>query len=295
MVITPQLKNLPFILKNGVKHFELIAEPVITEILPGIYMNAWGYNGSSPGPTILVYPDDEVCIRVYNRLPQPTSVHWHGLDVPNVMDGVPDIESSPKIMPNCYFDYHFKITNPPGTHMYHAHYYTVFQDMMGLEGALIILDPKEEPMKKDYFLMLGAFHLMNMPKGTLKKGTYTINPFSMDQNFFTMNGKCFPNTMPLPVQCEDRVRVRFGNVSMGNHPIHFHGHQFYITAYDGNAIRKENQLLRNTVLVSSGITVDIEFNADNPGRWPLHCHLPHHISNNLTLPLGGMTTAVVYQ
>ncbi|WP_028596793.1 multicopper oxidase family protein [Paenibacillus assamensis] len=297
MVITPHIPNLPYVEKNGIKYFTLVAEPVKSEILPGIYMNAWGYNGISPGPTICVYPDDYVCIRVYNKLPQPTSVHWHGLDVPNVMDGVPDIEPSPRIEPGQYFDYHFKITNPPGTHMYHAHYNTVMQDMMGLEGGLIILDPCESKydVQRDYYLMLGAFALKNMEMGVLQPGVYDINPFAHNSNFFTLNGRCFPYTEALPVAKGERVRIRFGNIGMMNHPMHFHGHQFRETAVDGNSIPHANQLIKNTILVSSGTTRDIEFIANNPGRWPLHCHFPHHVSNNMTLPLGGMTTAVVYE
>ena len=140
MVNTPDVPDLPFKLKNGVKYFELIAEPVKREILPGFYINGWGYNGSIPGPTIQVNTGDYVNIRVINHLPEATSVHWHGLDVPNMMDGVPEIEPSPKIEPNGYFDYNFKITNPPGTHMYHTHFNTPVQQMMELGGAFIILN-----------------------------------------------------------------------------------------------------------------------------------------------------------
>ena len=295
MIITPAVPILPYVQKNKVKYFKLIAQPVNREILPNIYMNAWGYNGYSPGPTIIVYPNDYVCIRVYNLLPQATSVHWHGLDIPNNMDGVPAVEPSPSINTGCYFDYKFKVTNAPGTHMYHAHMFTVKQDMMGLEGAFIIADPHEDNIDKDYFIMLGTFKLKNMPTFTLVNGVYDINPFAMDQNFFTMNGRCFPYTKDLIVDEGDRVRIRFGNIGMGNHPIHLHGHQFEVTASDGNTICENNRLLKNTILVSSGETWDIEFIANNPGIWPLHCHLPHHVSNNLTLPLGGMTTAVRYR
>jgi len=297
VVITPNIPNLPFTEKNGVKYFNLVAEVVKSEILPGIHVNAWGYNGMSPGPTICVYPGDYVCLRVHNKLPQPTSVHWHGLDVPNGMDGVPEIEPSPKIDPGHYFDYHFKITNAPGTHMYHSHFYSVVQDMLGLEGGFIIFDPNEskKDIQKDYYLMLGAFKLKGLEPGVLKNGTYEIDPFAHESNFFTINGKCFPYTALLPVNEGDRVRIRFGNIGMMNHPIHFHGHQFYETAADGNSIAIENRLKKNTILISSGTTRDIEFIANNPGRWPLHCHFPHHVSNNMTLSLGGMTTAVVYE
>ncbi len=295
MIITPTIPILPYVKRNNIKYFKLIAQPVVREILPKIYMNAWGYNGITPGPTILVYPNDLVCIRVYNLLPQPTSIHWHGLDIPNNMDGVPAVEPSPYIQTGCYFDYKFKITNPPGTHMYHAHVHTVVQDMMGLAGALIIVDPEGTDIDRDFFIMLGAFTLTDIAPFTLPAGTYDIDPFSMDANFFTMNGRCFPYTEDLLINENDIVRIRFGNIGMGNHPIHLHGHQFEVAAADGNLIARQNRILKNTILVASGETWDILFKADNPGIWPLHCHLPHHVSNNKTLPLGGMATAIRYR
>lgn len=294
MVITPDVPVLPYIEKNNVKYYELIAEPVKKEILPGIFMNVWGYNGTTPGPTLMCYPGDEVCIRVINKLNEPTSIHWHGLDIPNNMDGVPAIEPTPKIKPGCYFDYHFKITNPPGTHMYHSHTYTIKQDLMGLEGAFIILDPRRENIQRDFFIMLGAYTL-DIKEFSLEKGTYDTNYLSMDENFFMMNGRCFPFTTPMKVCKGDNVRIRFGNVGLKNHPIHFHGHQFSIVASDGNTIPARSRWTKNTILINSGSTWDIVFNANNPGLWPLHCHIPHHVSNNKNLPLGGMTTAVVYE
>lgn len=296
MVVSPDSPTMYGSVKNGVRYFQLVAEPVKREILPGIFMNLWGYNGSSPGPTILCYEGEDICIRVYNKLPQPTSVHWHGLDIPNNMDGVPAIEPSPKIDPGCYFDYRFKVTNPPGTYMYHSHFYTIYQDLIGLEGGFIILDPNNKPrVDKDFFIMLGGYTLEKIKPFSLDKGTYNVNVFSMDENFFTMNGRCFPFTTPMWINEGDNVRIRFGNLGLKNHPIHFHGHQFQITASDGNPISRDNWITKNTILVSSGSTWDIEFCANNPGYWPLHCHIPHHVSNNKTLPLGGMATSVNYK
>lgn len=296
MVITPDISTLPFTMKNGVKYFELIAEPVKRELLPGLYINAWGYNGSTPGPTIQVYPGDYVNIRVYNRLPQPTSVHWHGLDVPNAMDGVPDVEPSPKIQPNSYFDYHFKIINPPGTHMYHTHYIASRQEMMGLGGAFIILDPSGDPsIDRDYFIMLQEFKVKGLETGEVKKGIYDIDPHVHNFNFFTMNGRCFPYMTPLTVRYNENVRIRLANVMANAHPIHIHGHQFFVTASDGNTIPYNNQLIKSTVLVASGETWDVQFKTHNPGIWPFHCHIPHHMSNNMTNPAGGMFTTIVYK
>lgn len=297
MVITPDIPSLPFVIQNGVKYFELVAEPVKRELLPGLYINGWGYNGSIPGPTIQVYPDDLVNIRVTNKLPEPTSVHWHGLDVPNVMDGVPGVEPSPRIDPGCYFDYHFKITNPPGTHMYHTHYNTSKQELMGLGGGFIILDPDnyKSDITRDYFIMLQEFHVMGLEIHEVKSGVFDIDPFAHNFNFFTMNGRCFPYTTPLIVRYCDHVRVRLGNIVEGAHPIHIHGHQYYVTAADGNTFPPNNRLLKSTINVASGETWDVEFKANNPGIWPFHCHIPHHMSNNLTQQTGGMFTTIVYK
>lgn len=294
MVISPDLNNLNHSEIHGIKYFELYAEEVYQEIIPGVIIKAWGYNGSTPGPTIQVYPGDYVNIRVYNRLPEPTSVHWHGLNVPNVMDGVPEVEPSPKINPGYFFDYRFKINNPPGTHMYHTHYISHKQQMMGLEGGFIILSENSEDTVKDYFIMLQEFKIEEMPMGSVVPGIYSINPKDHVFNFFTMNGRCFPYSTPLYIHHGDCVKVRLGNAMMDAHPIHIHGHQFDVIASDGNSISSTSIIKKNTINVASGETWDIQFKADNPGIWPFHCHIPHHMSNNMTEASGGMFTTIIY-
>lgn len=296
MVTTPDLPDLPFKMQNGVKYFELIAEPVKREILPGVYINGWGYNGSIPGPTIQVYPGDSVNIRVINHLPESTSIHWHGLDVPNAMDGVPEVEPSPPIASGGYFDYHFRITNPPGTHMYHSHFNSIVQQMMGLGGAFIILDRSSNSnIQRDYFLMLQEFSVSGLTMGKVAPGIYDLDPMSHDFNFFTVNGRCFPFVTPLYVKTRENVRIRLGNIVHDAHPMHIHGHQFAVTAADGNTIPIQNRLIKNTINVASGETYDVEFKACNRGNWPFHCHIPHHMSNNMQMELGGMTTVITYQ
>lgn len=295
MVITPDVPNLPYTLHNGIKYFELVAEPVKREILPGLFINAWGYNGSMPGPTIQVYPGDYINVRVINNLPESTSVHWHGLDVPNIMDGVPDVEPSPEIKSGQYFDYHFKIVNPPGTHMYHTHFNSIKQEMMGMGGAFIILEPNlTKQIHKDYFLMLQEFHVNGLKMGEIKTGVYDIDPMNDDFNFFTMNGRCHPYTTSLDVKRGENIRIRLGNIVHNAHPIHIHGHQFIVSGSDGNTIPVQNQLMKTTINVASGETYDVDFKANNPGIWPFHCHIPHHMSNNMQKPMGGMSTVIKY-
>lgn len=294
MIITPDVPDLKFTIQNDIKYFELIAEPVKQEILPGVYINGWGYNGNIPGPTIQVFPEDRVCIRVINHLPEDTSVHWHGLDIPNIMDGVPEMEPSPRIKPGSYFDYQFKISNPPGTHMYHTHINSAIQQMMGLGGAFIILDRNQDRIDKDYFLMPGEFTLKGLPMGEVTSGVYELNPMSHDFNFFTINGRCFPYTSPLAVRRGENIRIRLGNIGHDAHPMHIHGHQFTITASDGNPLPIHNMRIKNTIHVASGETYDIVFTANNPGNWPFHCHIPHHMTNNMRMEMGGMVTAIRY-
>ena len=297
MVITPGIKDLPYTYDEGIKYFTLIAEEIVWELVDGIFVKAWGYNGSTPGPTIRVFPGDRVCIRVINHLPERTSVHWHGLEVPNIMDGVPPIEPSPYIEPGEYFDYTFTINNPPGTYMYHSHVNVSIQDNAGLLGGLIVEDPRMQNRKKykDYLCLLQEWAIGALPWGDLTKGTYDLTFVKPEFNFFTINGKCYPDTKPLPVEYGDTVRVRFGNIQMHHHPMHLHGHQFRVVGTDGFPIARDTQIYKNTILVASGETWDIRFLANNEGIWPFHCHMPHHVTNNGTPPVGGMFTTVNYQ
>ncbi|AHN21974.1 copper oxidase [Lysinibacillus sphaericus] len=295
MVITPDISTLEYTMKNGIKYFELVAEPVNQEILPGVFIKGWGYNGSIPGPTIQVYPGDYISIRVINQLPEATSIHWHGLNVPNVMDGVPEVEPSPRIEPGHYFDYHFHINNPPGTHMYHSHVNVAKQDMLGLLGGFVILDPHEINVNKDYLLLMQEWSLSGLQKGEkVKTGQYHLNPFAMEFNMFTINGKSFPSTTPMAIEYGDIVRLRLGAIQINHHPMHIHGHQFLIEKSDGNSI-VNNRIFKNTILVATGETWDVIFKANNPGIWPFHCHIAHHVSNNFTDGTGGMFTTLVYK
>ena len=297
MVITPGIKDLPYTYDDGIKYFTLIAEEIVWELVDGIFVRAWGYNGSTPGPTIRVFPGDKVCIRVINHLSERTSVHQHGLEVPNIMDGVPPIEPSPYIEPGEYFDYTFTISNPPGTYMYHSHVNVSVQDNAGLLGGLIVEDPRMQNRKKykDYLCLLQEWAIGALPWGNLTKGTYDLTFVKPEFNFFTINGKCYPDTKPLPVEYGDTVRVRFGNIQMNHHPMHLHGHQFRVVGADGFPIARDTQIYKNTILVASGETWDIRFLANNEGIWPFHCHMPHHVTNNGAPPVGGMFTTVNYQ
>ncbi len=134
--------------------------------------------------------------------------------------------------------------------MYHTHINSLRQEMMGLGGALIILEPNQERIHRDYFIMLQEFKIKDLKHGEIKEGTFDIDPIAMDFNFFTMNGRCFPFTTPLEVKYGEIMRIRLGNIMHDAHPIHIHGHQFYVTASDGNQIKMENWLKKNTINVA---------------------------------------------
>ncbi|UOF90911.1 copper oxidase [Fodinisporobacter ferrooxydans] len=307
--VTPNVPIAKYEMKNGVKVFHLTAEQVKQEVSKGVFVNAWGYNGSTPGPTIVVNEGDKIQVVVDNKLPGPTTVHWHGLIVPNNMDGVPGAEPSPVIEPGKSFTYEFTVKQV-GTFMYHSHYQPSKDEMMGLDGMFISL-PKNgdtvngKPVNRDYSILLQEWQLqkpgsangMDMSQfgeGQVPVGTYDVNPEGMSWNTFTLNGKQFPSTDPMEVKQGDKVLVRLANLSMQSHPMHLHGHNFKVVAKDGNPLPESAQYMANTINIAAGETYDIEFTADNPGTWVFHCHLPHHTAG-LNGKDGGMLTAFHYQ
>jgi manganese oxidase len=273
-VITPNVPSLPFKMENGVKVFHLIAEPVVREFVNGLTVNCWGYNGTTPGPTIEAFEGDRVRILVTNRLPEGTSVHWHGAILPNGMDGVSGL-NQPKIAPGETYAYEYTLRQT-GTLMYHPHFDEMTQIALGMQGFFIIhpRSPAVRRVDRDFALF---FH-----EWFIKPGTATPDPTVMlDFNTFTVNSRVFPGTQPLAVRTGDRVRIRLGNLSMNSHPIHIHGHRFYVTGTDGGPIPESAWWPENTVNVPVGTTRDIEFTADNPGDWGFHCHKTHHVMNQM--------------
>lgn len=269
-VITPNVPTLAWEWEDGAKAFHLIAEPVKREFAPGLCVNCWGYNGSSPGPTIEVTMGDRVRIYVTNRLSEKTTVHWHGIILPNGMDGVTGLNQE-GIPPGETFLYEFTL-DQSGTHMYHSHADDITQVGMGMMGFFIV-HPKnptpEECVERDYAIML---HEWAIPTGAM-----TPNPMVMlDFNYFTFNGTVWPGTEPLIVKKGEKVRIRFGNLSMDSHPIHLHGYEFTIVAKGGARMPLSAQYQATTVNVPVGDTRDIEFVANHPGDWALHCHKTHH-------------------
>ncbi|HLG97861.1 MAG TPA: copper oxidase [Bryobacteraceae bacterium] len=278
-VQTPDIKDLPYSLDNGVKVFNLIAEPVKQEIVPGRVIDLWGYNGSAPGPTIQVNQGDRVRIIFDNHLPEPTAMHWHGFEIPNDMDGAPGVSQDP-VKPGGRFVYEFTL-HQEGTYFYHPH--MAMQEMMGMLGAFI-MHPKTVRVPRvdqDFVIMLQEYAVL--PNNSVP------NSMNMEFNWLTLNGKAGPATTPLIVRLGDRVRVRLINLGMDHHPIHLHGHTFFVTGTEGGPIPQTAWCPGNTALVGVAQARDFEFVANNPGDWMLHCHLPHHMMNQMSSNVGPMT------
>jgi FtsP/CotA-like multicopper oxidase with cupredoxin domain len=278
-VVTPDVPDLPFEMDNGVKVFHLVAEPVKQMLVPGKVVNLWGYSGSAPGPTIQVKQGDRVRIIVDNHLPEPTSMHWHGFDIPNEMDGAPGASQDP-IAPGGRFVYEFTL-NQEGTYFYHSH--MAMQEMTGMIGAFI-MHPKEayKPrVDKDFLIIMQEYAIL--PNITVP------NSMNMEFNWLTFNGKSGPASTPLIVRHGERVRIRFINLGMDHHPIHLHGHQFVVTGTEGGRQPESTWGPGNTVLVGVAQARDVEFVAKNPGDWMLHCHLPHHMMNQMSSNVGPMS------
>ena len=275
-MITPNGRSLPFRWVGETKVFHLVAEPVHNVFCDGLEAACWGYNGTTPGPTIETVEGDHVRIYVTNRLPEKTTVHWHGMLVPAGMDGVGGL-TQPPIEPGETFVYEFDVPEHPATFMYHPHWDEMVQMAMGMMGMFIVHPrrPRGRPVDRDFAIMLSEW---DIPAGASRPNPLEMNDF----NVLTMNSKVFPGTDPLVVRQGDRVRIRLGNLSgIDNHPIHLHGYSFRVTSTDGGAIPRSAQWPETTVLVPTGSTRDIELDAVNPGDWAFHCHMTHHIMNQM--------------
>src|SRR6201998_1392335 len=281
-VETPDVPQLAWRVVDGAKEFHLVAEPITQELIPGKIVNLWGYNGSAPGPTIQITQGDRVRIILENHLPEPTSMHWHGFEIPMDMDGAPGSSQDP-IPPGRRFVYEFTL-HQAGTFFYPSH--MAMQEMMGMIGAFIMhpKEPYRPRVDRDFAIILQEYAIL--PNVTVP------NSMNMEFNWLTLNGKAGPATTPLIVRHGERVRIRLVNIGMDHHPIHLHGHQFVVTGTEGGRQPESTWGPGNTVLVSVAQSRDIEFVATHPGDWMLHCHLPHHMMNQMSSNVGPMPRRV---
>jgi manganese oxidase len=273
-VVTLNGWTLPWRMNNGVKEFHLVAEPVVREMTPGFKAHLWGYNGQSPGPTIEVVEGDRVRIFVTNRLGELTSVHWHGQRLPNGMDGVTGL-TQPGIPPGKTYVYEF-IARRPGTFMYHPHADEMVQMAMGMMGFWITHPKDKHPLiddvDRDFVFLLNAY---DIDPGSATPKIMTM----LDFNLWSWNSRVFPGIDSLNVRLNDKVRIRIGNLTMTNHPIHLHGHEFLVTGTDGGPTPKSSRQYEVTTDIAVGQMRQIDFLADEEGDWAFHCHKSHHTMN----------------
>jgi FtsP/CotA-like multicopper oxidase with cupredoxin domain len=270
-VVTLNGWSLPWRMNQGVKEFHLVCEPVVREFAPGMTVNMWGFNGSSPGPTIEAVEGDRIRIFVTNKLPEPTAIHWHGILLPSGMDGVSGL-TQPPIPVGKTFVYEFTLLRS-GSHFYHTHLDEQLQLALGMYGCLVVhpKDPKFMRVDRDFMFMLAAY---DVEPGTMTPKVSTMTEFNM----WTWNNRVFPGIDPLVARSGERVRIRVGNLTMTNHPIHMHGPHFEVTGTDGGWIPKSARWPEVTTDVAVGQLRAFEFDAI-AGDWAIHCHKSHHTMN----------------
>lgn len=257
----------PVIAADGTKVFDLTADEIDWETEPGTIKAGYAFNGQIPGPRIEVDRGDKVRVVLHNRLDDaPTAIHYHGLLVPNAMDGVPGLTQDP-VMPGEDFTYEFTVRNG-GSHMYHSHFDAAKQVPMGLLGAFIVHEPGEAKADVDEVMVLN-----DGPLG------------------FTLNGKGFPATQPIAAKLGQKVRVRYMNEGLMIHPMHLHGMPQRVVARDGYPL--ERPYLADTVLVGPGERIDVEIDATEPGAWAYHCHILNHAE--AADGMFGMVTALIVE
>jgi FtsP/CotA-like multicopper oxidase with cupredoxin domain/plastocyanin len=281
---------------GAVKEYTFEAKEVDWELLPGTTVKAWTYNGQLPGPEIHVTEGDTVRVTLKNSLPVPTTIHWHGVDVPNGMDGVPGLTQD-TVPPGGTFTYEFVATNP-GTRWYHSHQDPEIQVALGLYGPLVI-DPKTPPAGEpkydhDYTYLLSEWSTVLTPQVAEgdaplpQSGPGAEHSKEFDFDYFLMNGKMGDAVSPMVVKSGERVRIRLINAGSLVHVMHLHGQSVKVISLDGNPLAPAAQYVKDSVSLGPSERVDVEFQATNPGVWMFHCHVEHHMAN-------GMMTTLRYE
>lgn len=292
-VSAPDMKIAVYQQEENIRHFHLTAQPIKHNILSNLTIEALGYNGVTPGPLIIMKQGEWIYLTVENRMEHPTSLHVHGLSKPNSQDGAPDIEpATPRIQPGESYTYKF-LCWQAGTFFYHSP--EAFQVSQGLIGAFIVL-PKNDYIlpclipHHDYVLLIQQWEIPQPEVGKVFPGTYKPDKFDRNPNFFTINGKAFPDTSPLYFRFGEKIRIRFITKTSASHSMHLHGHDFKVVSVDGFP---RPGFWDDTIDVTSGRRIDVELLANNPGIWPLNGTKNFHQSNNGETP-GGMITKVIY-
>ncbi|MGE6489773.1 multicopper oxidase family protein [Paenisporosarcina sp. NPDC076898] len=273
--------------------FTLVAQERKHTLTEGKDITAWTFNGSVPGPEIRVQEGENVKILLKNELKDPVTIHWHGIPVPNNMDGIPG-ETMNAVQPGDDFTYEFKAT-VPGTYWYHSHQDGVNQVDKGLYGSIIIAGKNDGNFDKDYTLVFDEWmsDMKSMPTddSSASSAMEGMDHSDMEMNeesnsedsamghdmnsmydIFTINGKSGKNVSPLLVKEGGKVRLRLVNAGFMSHKIHLHGHDFKVISTDGQEINEPAVINDELISIAPGERYDIEFTADNPGNWYIESH-----------------------
>ena len=263
-------------LQVPVREFSLVARAANIDVGGGRTWRTWTYNGLLPGPELRVREGERLRVVLTNELPDPTSIHWHGLPVPNAMDGVPGVTQAP-VMPGESFTYEFAAA-PAGTYFYHPH--VGLQLDRGLYGALII-EPADEPLlasrpDREYVLILDDW-LTIEPEAALAQmlrrggmggmggmmGGGSEPPYAGH----LVNGRLTAGSSALTAARGERVKLRIINASSATtHRVGLEGHQLVVTHADGQPVRP---VAVDTLVIGMGERYDVVVQAMNPGVWPL--------------------------
>jgi FtsP/CotA-like multicopper oxidase with cupredoxin domain len=258
---------MPFTMDGDTKVFDITMKPVVWEIAPGKTVETFSYNGIVPGPEIRVTEGDKLRFQVKNELPESSSIHWHGIHLPNKMDGVPFV-TQPPIKPGESFTYEF-VAKPAGSHMYHSHHNAADQVTRGLLGAFVV-EPKDKSKDPEYD----------------SDYTMVLNDYNVG---LTINGKSFPATGAIVAEKGERIRVRFMNEGLQIHPMHLHG--FYMTVFAQDGFNLPQPYNCDVLNIAPGQRFDVLIEADEPGVWAFHCHILNHAES--AHGMFGMVTALI--
>lgn len=274
------------------RYFKLTAKTAQREITSGVIIEGLGYNGNTPGPLIIVEHGDWILLEVVNETDEPNALHVHGLVKPNTQDGMPEIEPTPRIEPGQSYTYRFQAAQV-GTFFYHSS--SPKQIAQGLLGPFVVVPKLSQNVhnflpSKDYIMFLQQWQVPQPKDNDIEPGTYKITEFDRNPNFFTINGRAFPNTSPIRTTFGEKIRIRFINKSSASHTMHTHGHDFTVVMVNGFP---RTRWYDDTINIASGQRVDIELISNNPGRWPINGTKTFHQTNNGKSP-GGMITSLIY-
>ena len=285
----PPAAPLPAPPEPQTREFVLTASEFGWELMPGTAVRAWGYNGQVPGPELRVREGDLVRVTLRNALPVPTTIHWHGVNLPPAMDGPAGLNQA-AVEPGAEFVYEF-VATPAGSRWYHSHADPALQVPLGLYGSFVV-EPRV-PVRaydREYTLVLGEWDLELTPEVAAGEaargpGDRSLRGGELGADLFLINGRMHGAVPPIRVAAGQRVLVRLVHAGHLPHPFHVHGHSFKLVATDGNPVPEVAQLTKDTVLIAPGERYDLELVADNPGVWMVHCHIEHHMANGMMLLL----------